>query len=78
MLFSAINTLRFLLFNLRSLCPIFSYLHFPSYSSSIYLVGKEGQKGMYVGPEFGYFVILTRDVCIEIDWYCIICNCKSL
>ena len=33
---------------------------------------------MYVGPEFGLFVILTRDDCIEIDWYCIICKCKSL
>ena len=26
---------------------------------------KRGAKG-YVGPEFDYFVILTRDVCIEI------------
>ena len=34
---------------------------------------KRGAKG-YVGPEFGYFVILTRDACIEIDWYCIICK----
>ena len=46
MLFSAINTSRFLLYNLRSLCPIFSYLHLPSHSSGIYLVGKEGQKVM--------------------------------
>ena len=38
-------------------------------SGYAYLVGKE---------EFGYFVILTRDVSIEIDWYCIICKCKSL
>ena len=54
MLFSAINTSRFLLDNLRSLCPIFSYLHFPSHSCLffLYLSGrKRGAKG-YVGPEF--------------------------
>ena len=49
-----------------------------SFTFQQYIPGrKRGVKG-YVGPEFGYFVILTRDVCIEIDWYCIICNCKSL
>ena len=75
MLFSAINTSRFLLDNLRRLCPIFhicTFLHILDLSGR-----KRGAKG-YVGPEFGYFVILTRDVCIEIDWYCIICKCKSL
>ena len=49
-----------------------------SFTFQWYISGrKSGAKG-YVGPEFGYFVILTRDVCIEIDLYCIICNCKSL
>ena len=76
MLFSAINTSRFLLYNLRSLCPIFFIFAF-SFTFQQYISGrKRGAKG-YVGPGFGYFVILTRDVCIEIDWHCIICNCKS-
>ena len=44
----------------------------------LYLSGRKRGAKVYVGPEFGYFVILTSDVCIEIDWYCIICKCKSL
>ena len=49
MLFSAINTSKFLLDNLRSLCPIFhicTFLHILDYFFDTYLVGKEGQKGM--------------------------------
>ena len=49
MLFSAINTSRFLLDNLRSLCPIFFIYAIPFTFLIIfdtYLVGTEGQKGM--------------------------------
>ena len=77
MLFSAINTSRFLMYNLRSLCPI-CFIFALSFTFKQFISGKKrGAKG-YVGQEFGYFVILTRDVCIEIDWCCIICNYKSL
>ena len=47
MLFSAINTSRVLLNNLRSLCPILDY--FVCLSAR-----KRGAKG-YVGPEFFFF-----------------------
>ena len=67
MLFSAINTLRFLLYNLR-ICVLF-FIFVLSFTFQQYISGrKRGAKGQgYVGPEFSYPVILTRDVCIEID-----------
>ena len=69
MLFSAINTSRFLLYNLRSLCPIF-FIFALSFTFQQYISGrKRGAKG-YVGPEFGYFVILTRDVVLKLTGTC--------
>ena len=49
MLFSAINTSRFLLDNLRAYVLFFhicTFLHILDYFFDTYLVRKEGQKGM--------------------------------
>ena len=62
MLFSAINTSRFLLYNLRSLCPIF-FIFALSFRFELYISGrKRGAKG-----HVGLLFILTSDACIEID-----------
>ena len=53
-----------------------TFLHILDYF--LCLSGRKRGTKEYVGQEFGYFVILTRDDCIEVDWYCMICKCKSL